>query len=199
MKDFIEKKFGRKITAPSDSASEDKMPKITVGQWLTYQVDKSDLLEVLTELKSNYDFQFNFLMDITAIDWMDTSALYRFKIVYQLFSLKYNQRLTLKICLPPEDLELDSATGIWRSAICMEREIWDMFGIRFKNHPDLRRILLYDEFEGHPLRKDYPINKKQPCIEMRLPDIVNDSNAMVRPEIKAVSAEELGFGSQVKN
>ena len=199
MKDFIEKKFGRRIIQPPDLTPWDKTPKITAGHWLVYQVDKSDLQEVMAELKSNYDFQFNFLMDVTAVDWINRGESFRFKVIYQLLSLKYNQRLTIKVCLPADELELSTVSNLWRSALYMEREVWDMFGIRFSGHPDLRRILLYDEFEGHPLRKDYPLNKKQPLVKMRLPDAVNDSGALVRPEIRAVAPEELGFESRAKD
>ncbi|MDR2337744.1 MAG: NADH-quinone oxidoreductase subunit D [Deltaproteobacteria bacterium] len=155
LKDFIERKFGRKMT------------RLPAHAWsvygLSFLLHKENSFEVLKELSTNYDFHFDFLIDLTAIDWLDKYPDHRFELIYQLFSLKYGHRLSLKVWLPnTEELEIDSVSEIWKSALCLESEVWDMYGIKFKNHPDLRRILLYDEFEGHPLRKDYPLNKKQP-------------------------------------
>ena len=100
--------------------------------------------------------EFNRLSGITAVDW--TPAAPRFEVVYLLHSLAKNIRIRLKCWVPEADPELDSMTGVWRSANWYEREIFDMFGIGFRNHPDLRRILLPADWEGHPLRKDYPVH-----------------------------------------
>ena len=88
----------------------------------------------------------------------------RFAVVYHFFSLKHKHRLRLVVPLDEADAELDSLTSLWSGADWLEREVWDMFGIRFQGHPNLQRILMYDEFQGHPLRKDYPVNKRQPLI-----------------------------------
>jgi len=88
----------------------------------------------------------------------------RFAVVYHFFSLEHKHRLRLVVPLGETDAELDSVTSLWAGANWLEREVWDMFGIRFRGHPDLKRILMYEEFEGHPLRKDYPVNKRQPLI-----------------------------------
>ena len=88
----------------------------------------------------------------------------RFAVVYHLFSLEHKHRLRLVVPLDESDAEVDSLTPLWAGANWLEREVWDMFGVRFRGHPDLKRILMYDEFEGHPLRKDYPVNKRQPLI-----------------------------------
>ncbi|MBI3263222.1 MAG: NADH-quinone oxidoreductase subunit C [Acidobacteria bacterium] len=95
------------------------------------------------------------------------ATLARFVVVYHLFSLPLKHRLRLEV--PVEDVEeadpeVDSVTSVWAGADWLEREVWDMFGIRFRGHPNLKRILMYDEFVGHPLRKDYPVNKRQPLI-----------------------------------
>ena len=88
----------------------------------------------------------------------------RFAVVYHFFSTAHKHRMRLVILVPENDAEVDSLTSLWPAANWLEREAWDMFGIRFRGHPGLKRILMYEEFEGHPLRKDYPVNKRQPLI-----------------------------------
>ena len=88
----------------------------------------------------------------------------RFEVVYHFYSLVQNHRLRLKVPVSEQDPSLDSLTGLWKSADWFEREVWDMFGIHFTGHPDLKRILMYEPFDGHPLRKDYPVNKRQPLL-----------------------------------
>ena len=88
----------------------------------------------------------------------------RFAVAYHFFSLEHKHRLRLVVPVVEAQAELDSVTSLWAGADWLEREVWDMFGIRFLGHPDLKRILMYEEFEGHPLRKDYPVNKRQPLI-----------------------------------
>jgi NADH-quinone oxidoreductase subunit C len=88
----------------------------------------------------------------------------RFAVVYHLYSLPLKHRLRVVVPVEEDDPEVASATSVWASADWLEREVWDMFGIRFEGHPNLKRILMYDEFVGHPLRKDYPVNKRQPLI-----------------------------------
>ena len=88
----------------------------------------------------------------------------RFAVVYHFYSLKHKHRLRLVVPVEEAEPELDSLTSLWAGANWLEREVWDMFGIRFQGHPDLKRILMYEEFEGHALRKDYPVNKRQPLI-----------------------------------
>jgi NADH-quinone oxidoreductase subunit C len=105
-------------------------------------------------LKQTHDF--NRLSGITAVDWHPADP--RFEVVYLLHSLPQNQRVRLKCWVSEQNAEIDSVTGVWRSANWYEREVFDMFGIRFRNHPDLRRILLPADWEGHPLRKDYPVH-----------------------------------------
>jgi NADH-quinone oxidoreductase subunit C len=96
--------------------------------------------------------------------WPGPPGPARFAVVYHFFSLALKHRLRLVVPLEENDAELDSLTPLWASADWLEREVWDMFGIRFKGHQNLKRILMYDEFVGHPLRKDYPVNKRQPLI-----------------------------------
>ncbi len=96
--------------------------------------------------------------------WPGPPGEVRFVVVYHFYSLQHKHRLRLMVPVAEADAELDSLTSLWAGANWLEREVWDMFGIRFRGHPDLKRILMYEEFEGHPLRKDYPVNKRQPLI-----------------------------------
>jgi NADH-quinone oxidoreductase subunit C len=114
----------------------------------------------------------NMLVDLTAVDYPSRSP--RFEVVVHFYSLSKGHRLRLKARVggaDGEDAEIDTLTELWASAMWAERECWDMFGVRFKGHPDLRRILMYPEFEGHPLRKDYPADRIQPLVPYReVPD-----------------------------
>jgi NADH-quinone oxidoreductase subunit C len=120
------------------------------------------LTKVMNFLKSDSRLLFNVLIDITAVDYFERNP--RFDIVYHLLSLPFHRRLRIKVQVPDIDPKIDSLTPLWNNANWLEREVWDMFGIRFEGHPNLKRILLYEEFQGHPLRKDYPIRKRQPLI-----------------------------------
>jgi NADH-quinone oxidoreductase subunit C len=120
------------------------------------------LPKVIEFLKNDPRMQYNVLIDITAVDYSERDP--RFDLVYQLLSLPFTRRVCLKVPIGGAAPVVDSLTPWWGSANWLEREVWDMFGIKFTGHPDLKRILMYEEFQGHPLRKDYPINKRQPRI-----------------------------------
>ncbi len=96
--------------------------------------------------------------------WPGPPSSERFAVVYHFFSTTHKHRLRFVVPVGEDEPEVDSLVTLWPGANWLEREVWDLFGIRFKGHPDLRRILMYEEFEGHPLRKDYPVNKRQPLI-----------------------------------
>ena len=96
--------------------------------------------------------------------WPGPPADARFAVVYHFFSLPLKHRLRMEVLLQEDDAEVESVTPLWAAADWLEREVWDMFGIRFRGHPNLKRILMYDEFVGHPLRKDYPVDGRQPLI-----------------------------------
>jgi NADH-quinone oxidoreductase subunit C len=117
------------------------------------------LTKIMDFLKNDSRLLFNILMDITAVDYYERTP--RFDVVYHLLS--FNRRLRLKLHIA-EGKPVESLTPMWGCANWLEREVWDMFGIPFSGHPDLKRILMYDGFDGHPLRKDYPIKKRQPLI-----------------------------------
>jgi NADH-quinone oxidoreductase subunit C len=126
----------------------------------TIVVDRERAPEIMTALSREPDFAFNVLTDLTAVDWPEREP--RFDVIYQLNSLERRHRLRVKVRADGGDPWVHSACGVWNSANWLEREVFDLFGIQFRGHPDLRRILLYDEFVGHPLRKDYPYQRRQP-------------------------------------
>jgi NADH-quinone oxidoreductase subunit C len=133
----------------------------------TVVIRRDDAVEIFRTLRDDPTFAFNMLVDLTAVDFLGREP--RFEVVYHLYSLTLNHRLRVKIRVPEDDATVPSVSSLWKSANWLEREVWDMFGIRFTDHPDLRRILMYEEFHGHPLRKDYPVNKRQPLVEERDP------------------------------
>lgn len=128
----------------------------------TIRLRPEGLVPVAEFLKAGPGLSFEVLMDIAGVDYPGETP--RFEVVYHLYSISRQARLRLKVRVPEEDPAVDTLVVLWKGANWYEREVFDMFGIRFRNHPELRRILLYDEFEGHPLRKDYPIKKRQPRI-----------------------------------
>ena len=130
-------------------------------------VERGALLATLRTLRDHPELRFEMLSDVTAVDYLGRTP--RFEVIYQLYSITNNLRLRVKVPLGEDDPSVPSATGLWKSANWAERETWDMFGIRFTGHPDLRRILMYEEFEGHPLRKDYPLQRRQPLVPERDP------------------------------
>lgn len=122
-----------------------------------FEVKKERVIELLTYLKSEKGFEYNFLADLTATD---EEVEPRFRIVYQLFSTVHKTRVRVKASVK-EGEEFPSAISLWPGANWAEREVFDMFGVRFAGHPDLRRVLMDERWVGHPLRKDYPLRGYQ--------------------------------------
>jgi len=116
-------------------------------------IKKENLLSVCEQLYKNSAFYFDMLSCITGVD--NGPEAVTMEVIYHLYSIPFNHSLALKVILPRENLELESVVSIWKSANWLEREVYDMFGISFKNHPDLRRILMPADWKGYPLRKDY--------------------------------------------
>ena len=129
----------------------------------TFTFKREGMLGLFKFLRDDPRLLFNFLIDLTAVDYLKKKPV-RFEVVYHLFSLKYNHRVRIKIPVAENDNVVDSLVPLWLGANWYEREVWDLYGIKFRGHPNLRRILLYEGFKGHPLRKDYPVNKRQPLI-----------------------------------
>lgn len=127
-------------------------------------IERGFLLSLMTALK-NKPYEFTMLLDLTCVDYTGQDP--RFEMVYHLFSLPHNRRLRIKTRLTEEDATIDSLVPLWKNANWLEREVYDMFGVGFNGHPDLRRLLMYDGFEGYPLRKEYPLRKRQPIIPVR--------------------------------
>jgi NADH-quinone oxidoreductase subunit C len=130
-------------------------------------VPRDALPDALGKLRDDPETRLEQLSDLTAVDYLGRTP--RFEVVYELYSITLNHRLRVKVPVPEDDPVVPTASGVWKSALWAERETFDMFGIRFVGHPDLRRILMYPEFRGHPLRKDYPLHQRQPLVPERDP------------------------------
>jgi NADH-quinone oxidoreductase subunit C len=151
--DELKQAFPEKIKDTSSEFGDD-----------TVTIDKDFLLDLVQFLKKE-PREYSMLLDLTCMDYFGQEP--RFEMVYLLLSLTGKHRLRIKISLPEKDPAIQSLASIWKNANWLEREVYDMFGIRFIGHPDLRRLFMYDGFEGYPLRKDYPLSKSQPRIQLR--------------------------------
>jgi NADH-quinone oxidoreductase subunit C len=128
-------------------------------------VVKQRIVDVCRYAKDEPSLAFNMAPYITAVDYLGQEP--RFEVVYNLLSTVHNHRVRLRVKVPENDLVVPSVTTVWRGADWFERYCYDMYGIRFSNHPDMRRLFMYDEFVGHPLRKDYPLKGRQPITPER--------------------------------
>lgn len=146
---------------------------------LSVEVPKRSILNVMRLLRDTPDLGFNFLSDVFGVDDLDLNKPKkkkqevegaeaeevkekgpvppRFEVIYLLLCLERNERLQVKVRVPEDDMEVDSLNSLWKASDWPEREVFDMFGIRFKGHPNLKRLLMWDDFPAHPLRKDYPL------------------------------------------
>ena len=132
---------------------------------VTVFVPRENLVEICRFLKTDEETHYNYLADLTGNDWPDRDP--RFEVILQLYSLKHFGYLRLKVRVPEDDCVCPSVTSVWRTANWHEREVHDLFGIKFDGHPDLRRILLPEEFVGFPLRQDHEIGWEQPEFTVR--------------------------------
>ncbi len=123
-------------------------------------ISPSKLVDLVSELKSRTEYAFDMLTDLTAVDWLEQKTP-RFEVIYHFYSINLNHRLRVKTAVA-DGQSLPSLTKLYQIADWFEREVWDLYGIKFTGHPNLKRLLLYEEFKGHPLRKDYPFDKYQP-------------------------------------
>ena len=143
----LEKKINSELTTKINDSK-------IVHEQLYLSIDNEDLLGVILFLKTNKDTKFKQLTDITAVDYPENTK--RFKMIYLLLSHQFNQRIVISNLINENEV-VSSLTKIFPSANWMEREVFDMYGVKFKHHPDLRRILTDYGFKGHPLRKDFPL------------------------------------------
>ena len=143
----LEKKINSELTTKINSS-------FIKHNQLYFEIDKDDLLDVVLFIKTNSNTKFRQLIDITVVDYPEETK--RFKVVYLFLSHEFNQRLILNYYISENEI-ISSLTSMFPAANWMEREVFDMYGVNFKNHPDLRRILTDYGFEGHPLRKDFPL------------------------------------------
>ena len=137
----------------------------------TAVAEPAGIPDILAFCRDDPDLRFEMLTDLTAVDYLKFPGREdgpRFEVVYHLYSVTHNHRVRLKVVFEEDAAVIPTAVPLWPIANWLEREVWDMFGIRFEKHPDLRRLLMYEEFQGHPLRKDYPIDKRQPLIGPRV-------------------------------
>lgn len=150
----LTKKFPEKILEASSPYGDE-----------TILIQKDALPKIMNFLKGKpYDYAM--LLDLTCVDYLGAGEP-RFEMVYHVYSLSRKSRLRIKAKLDSGDLNVDSLTSLWKNANWLEREVFDLFGVNFNGHPDMRRIFMYEGFEGHPLRKDYPLRRRQPRIRLR--------------------------------
>ena len=136
----------------------------------TAVIDPAAWKAVCTFLREDPALDFDMPVDLCGVDYPSRGATGRMEVVMHLYSISQKHRVRLKARVGDEDMdgaELDSVTSIWPGMNWLEREVWDMSGVRFRGHPDLRRILMYPEFEGHPLQRTYPADRTQPLVEYR--------------------------------
>jgi NADH-quinone oxidoreductase subunit C len=138
----------------------------------TLIVKPEDIVKVMRYLRDSKGLIYNYLSDISAVDYYPSyDRPGRFAVCYHLYSMLYNRRLRVKVFLPEDDPSVPTVTVVWPAANWLEREAFDMMGIDFKGHPDLRRVLLPDDWEGHPQRRDYPLGYETPMFSFNKDEI----------------------------
>jgi NADH-quinone oxidoreductase subunit C len=158
--DRLDAQFGERVLETSDAFGDHEV-RVALKDWA----------EVAQFMKDDADLQMDHFIDLTAVDYPERE-LARFDLVLMMRSSVTGARIRLRTHVKDGE-EPGTLSGIWSGANWAEREVWDMFGIKFNGHPDMRRILLYEEFVGHPLRKDYPIDKAQPLVPYREVDTID--------------------------
>ena len=173
----IKARFPEAIEAAHSQAGDD-----------TVRVNRDSWLEVLGFLRKPLGF--DLFVDLTAVDYLGREEeLPRFEVVVHLRNMATGKRIRVKSRLPESDPSIQSLSLLWKGANWFERECHEMYGILFKDSPDLRHLLLYPEFEGHPLRKDYPIDKRQPRIQL----LASEERRFSRPADETPRGQDLKF------
>jgi NADH-quinone oxidoreductase subunit C len=156
---LAEAKFEKMILTRLKEKFPDSILEVTeFRNELTFIVKKEDIVRLCAFLRDDPEFSFNFLSDLCGVDYLVRKP--RFDVVYNLYSISKNKRVRLKAKVD-EGESVPSVASIWNTANWQEREVFDMLGIKFDGHPDLRRILMPEDWEGHPLRKDFPLTKEE--------------------------------------
>jgi NADH/F420H2 dehydrogenase subunit C len=160
----IQARFGDRIVASSEFRGQAALT-----------IRPADLIEVATFLRDEPELDFTMLMDLGGVDYLDygDDREWRYEVAYQFYSISKNHRFRIKVAVEDESVQVPTLHSLWRNANWMEREVFDQFGVVFSGHKNLRRILNHEDFVGHPLRKDYPINRRQRLsrpIEHLIPD-----------------------------
>jgi NADH-quinone oxidoreductase subunit C len=153
LKEFFENNFSGALLRDDDFRGE-----------LSFFIRKEFVLDICKALFDDRELEVRFLSDICALDWLGQPEEEegRFEVIYNLYSIKNKYRFFLRVKLSGDNPDVDSITSIWQSANWLEREVYDLMGVNFLGHPDLRKILTPDELEGHPLRKDFPLTYEMP-------------------------------------
>jgi NADH-quinone oxidoreductase subunit C len=154
----LKERFPEAVTAAGESRGGDDVALVR----------RESILEVCRFLKEDPELRFDMAPYITAVDYQGADP--RFEVVYQMYSTVKNHRIRLRVGVPGDAPVIASVTGLWKGANWYERYCWDMYGIRFEGHPDPRRLYMYEEFVGHPLRKDYSLRGRQPLVPERQVD-----------------------------
>ncbi|HIA05072.1 MAG TPA: NADH-quinone oxidoreductase subunit C [Myxococcales bacterium] len=154
----VQAKFGSEVLDTHSKCGDD-----------TLILKREKLVSICRFLRDDPAMAFNMPIDVTAVDYQEFPDHEgpRFQVVYHFYSTHYKHRVRLKVPVEEDDATVPSVYSVWRGVNWFEREVFDMFGVKFDGHPDLRRILLYPEFEGHPLRKDYPLRGYQPLVPIQ--------------------------------
>ena len=147
--DGLKERFGDAVLTTHSKLGDD-----------TAIVARETCVDILRHLRDDPDLQFNLCSSVTGVDFLGREP--RFEVVYHIYSTVKKHRLRVKVQVPEEDPAVDSSVEVWAGNNWHEREVFDMFGIKFRGHPDLRRMFMWKTFEGHPLRKDYPKDRRQP-------------------------------------
>lgn len=155
--DLVQKKFSDDVLDTHSRLGND-----------TVIVKRDNLVDIVTFLRDDEATKMNLVRDITAVDYLHRMP--RFEVVYVLYSIELKHMLVLRVPLDEDDVKIPSIATVYGVAAWMEREVYDMYGMIFTDHPDLRRVLMYEEFEGHPLRKDYATQASQPRTELLMPE-----------------------------
>jgi len=163
---------------------------VMAGDERVVRVSRDRAVAILRWLKDDPAQEYDFLADVTAVDWGGGRPL---DLVYQLWSIPHRRALRVKVSVPLDDPVADTVSGLWKTANWLEREVWDMFGIRFRGHPDLRRILMPEGYaEGHPLRKDFPLRGRFSRAEQT-------RRILATPVAETYSEQELAVAEEVRS